>query len=175
MLERKDFTMKKFFALFLALMMVVPMVAMAEAVQSPAADAFASASTTSSFAQFALEGDDLMTAAQSQTGFYLICTTNPDGSPNAGVFIFTILKHEDKYYLAVGLAPNQTKANLEADGRGLAIYAALPEAGAAQYAVSGARIRFVAFEDQAIVDALSAQLSRSGYMFFEVTEVLPLG
>ena len=37
--------MKKFAALILALVLALPMVAMAEAVQSPAVDAFTSAST----------------------------------------------------------------------------------------------------------------------------------
>ena len=53
--------MKKFAALILALVLALPMVAMAEAVQSPAVDAFTSASTANYYAQYALTGDDLMT------------------------------------------------------------------------------------------------------------------
>lgn len=163
--------MKKLAALFLVLMMVLPMAALAE---TPAADAFTSASVANYYGQYALSGDDLMNAVNSQTGFYLLCTANPDGSANAGVFIFAIRKLEDKYYIQMGLADNQTKANLEANGKGLAVYAALPAEGAKPYAVAGARFCFEAITDQAVVDALMAE-ARPGAMFFEITEVLPLG
>ena len=166
--------MKKIVALFLALMMVLPMAAMAEAVPSPALDAFTSASVANYYAQYALTGDELMDAVNGQAGFYLICTTNPDGSPNAGVFIFAIKKLNEKYYIQLGLAENQTKANLEATGEGLAVYAALPAEGAKPYAVSGARFYFETIADQAVVDELMKD-ARQGAMFFEITEVLPLG
>ncbi len=165
--------MKKFFALFLALMMVVPMAAMAEAVPSPVADAFTSASQANYYAQYALAGDDLMNAVNSQTGTYLIATVNPDGTPNVGYFIFAIKKLNDKYYVQLGLAENQSKVNLEATGTGLGIYVANPIEGMT-YTVSGARFYFEAIEDQAVIDALMAD-ARQGAMFFEITEVLPLG
>ena len=164
--------MKKFVALLMALLMVVPMVAMAEAVASPSADAFSSASVTNYYEQYALTGDELMNAVNGQAGFYLICTTNPDGSPNAGVFIFAIKKLNDKYYIQLGLAENQTKANLEAEGEGLAVYAVMT--ADKPYAVSGARMYFVEIADQAVVDELMKD-ARQGAMFFEITEVLPLG
>ena len=159
--------MKKFAALLLALMMVLPMAAMAE-------DAFTSASVANFYADYALTGDDLMNAVNSQSGCYIVNTTNPDGSPNAGYFIFAIKKLNDKYYLQLGLAPNQSSANLNANGEGLAVYAANPVEGAKAYAVSGARIRFAAIEDQAIIDALMAD-ARQGAMFFEIVDVQPLG
>ncbi len=172
--ERKEITMKKFAALILALLMVVPMVAMAEApVQSPMADVFTSASVANYYAQFALTGDDLMNAANSTAGLYLICTTNPDGSTNAGVFIFAIKKLNDKYYIQLGLAENQTKVNLEANGEGLAVYGTIPTDGT-PYIVGGARMYFKAIEDQAVTDELMKD-ARQGAMFFEITEVLPLG
>ena len=164
--------MKKFAALILALMMVVPMVAMAEAVKSPALDGFTSASTTNYYTASALTGDDLMNAANSQSGFYLICTVNPDGSPNAAVLVFAIKKLNDKYYIQLGMAENQSKANLEATGEGLAIYAAVVEGQA--IAATGARLYFKAIEDQAVVDELMKD-ARQGAAFFEITEVLPLG
>ena len=159
--------MKKFAALLLALMMVLPMAAMAE-------DAFTSASVANFYGDFALTGDDLMNAVNSQSGCYIVNTTNPDGSPNAGYFIFAIKKLNDKYYLQLGLAPNQSSANLNANGEGLAVYAANPVEGAMAYAVSGARIRFAAIEDQAVIDALMAD-ARQGAMFFEIVDVQPLG
>ena len=160
--------MKKFFALLVALLMVMPF-AMADEV-----DAYTTASVADYYAATALTGDDLMNAINGQSGTYLISTTNPDGTPNTAYFIFGMKKVEDKYYLQLGLADNQSKANLLANGNGLAVYAANPVEGAKPYAVSGARIWFDAIEDQAVIDALSAE-ARPGAMFFEITEVKPLG
>ena len=161
--------MKKFAALLLALMMVLPMAAMAE-------DVFTSASVANYYADYALTGDDLMNAVNSQAGCYIVNTTNPDGTPNAGYFIFAIKKLNDKYYVQLGLAANQSKANLEANGEGLCVYAALPAADAAkQYCLSGARFYFETIADQAVIDELQAGAGRPGAMFFEITEVLPLG
>lgn len=163
--------MKKLIALLLCLMMVLPVAALAE----ETVDTFTSASVANFYSQFGLTGDDLMNAVNSQSGFYLVCTTNPDGSTNAGYFIFAIKALDGKYYLQLGLAANQSKANLETNGEGLAVYAANPAPDAKPYAVSGARIRFAAIEDQAIVDALNADAAYPGAMFFEIVEVLPLG
>lgn len=159
--------MKKIVALFAALMMLLSVAALAET-----ADAFTSASVANYYGQFGLTGDDLMNAVNSQSGCYIVCTTNPDGSPNAGYFIFAIKKLNDKYYIQLGLAENQTKANLEQTGEGLAVYATIPTDK--PYAVGGARFYFETIEDQAIVDELMKD-ARQGAMFFEITEVLPLG
>ena len=162
----------RLFALLLALVMVLPVCALAD----EAADAVTSASVADFYGDYGLSGDALMDAINSFSGFYLISTTNPDGTPNSAYFIYAMVKHEDRYYLQLGLAENQSKANLQANGEGLAVYAAAPstEEGAKPYAVSGARMRFKAVEDQAVLDAL-AELGRAGSMFFEVVEVKPLG
>ena len=162
--------MKKIFALLLSLAMLLSLSALAE----ETVDAFTSASVANYYADFALTGDDLMNAVNSQSGCYIVNTTNPDGSPNAGYFIFAIKKLDDKYYVQLGLAANQSKLNLEANGEGLCVYAALPAADGKPYCVSGARFYFEAIEDQAVIDALMAD-ARQGAMFFEITEVLPLG
>ena len=162
--------MKKIFALLLSLAMLLSLSALAE----ETVDAFTSASVANYYADFALTGDDLMNAVNSQSGCYIVNTTNPDGSPNAGYFIFAIKKLDDKYYLQLGLAANQSKLNLEQNGEGLCVYAALPAADGKPYCVSGARFYFEAIEDQAVIDALMAD-ARQGAMFFEITEVLPLG
>lgn len=162
--------MKKLIALLLCMLMVLPVAALAE----ETVDAFTSASVANYYGAYGLTGDDLMNAVNSQSGCYLVCTTNPDGSPNAGYFIFAIKKLDDKYYLQLGLAPNQSSANLNANGEGLAVYAANPVEGAKPYAVSGARIRFAAIEDQAVIDALMLD-ARQGAMFFEIVDVQPLG
>ena len=162
--------MKKLIALLLCLLMVLPVAALAE----EATDTFTSASVANYYGAYGLTGDDLMNAVNSQSGCYIVNTTNPDGSPNAGYFIFAIKKLNDKYYVQLGLAPNQSKLNLEANGEGLCVYAALPAADAKQYCVSGARFYFQAITDQAVMDELLKD-ARQGAMFYEITEVLPLG
>ena len=162
--------MKKFLVLFVALMMVMPMAFATEA------DTFATASVADYYAANALTGDDLMNAVNGQSGCYLISTTNPDGTPNTAYFIFAIKKLDDKYYLQLGLAENQSKINLEKNGVGQAVYGANPtgEEGAKPYSVSGARIWFKAIEDEAIAAKL-AEGARPGALFFEITEIRPLG
>ena len=160
--------MKHLIPLLLCLLMVLPVAALAE----EATDTFTSASVANYYGAYGLTGDDLMNAVNSQSGCYIVCTTNPDGSPNAGYFIFAIKKLNDKYYIQLGLAENQTKANLEQTGEGLAVYATIPTDK--PYAVGGARFYFETIEDQAIVDELMKD-ARQGAMFFEITEVLPLG
>ena len=161
--------MKKIVALFAALMLLLSVAALAET-----ADAFTSASVANYYGQFGLTGDDLMNAVNSQSGCYIVNTTNPDGSPNAGYFIFAIKKLNDKYYVQLGLAANQSKLNLEQNGEGLCVYAALPAPDAKQYCVSGARFYFEAIQDQAVMDELLKD-ARQGAMFYEITNVLPLG
>jgi len=158
-------------SLILAALMLVLL-----AVPAMAEDAVSSASVADFYADTALTGDDLMNAVNSFSGFYIISTTNPDGTPNSAFFIYSIVKNEDKYYLQLGLADNQSKANLEANGEGLAVYAANPssEEGAKPYAVAGARIRFKALEDPSLAEVLNAS-GRPGAMFFEITEIRPLG
>ena len=168
--------MKKIVALVLVLMMSLSMVAMAE-YKSPAADAFTSASVSNFYTQYALTGDELMDAVndwygEAIKGTYLVCTTNPDGTPNAAVFIFGIKKLNDKYYLQLGLADNQSKANLEATGEGLAVFGFTPEG--MTFAAGGARLYFKAIEDQAILAELMKD-ARETQTFYEITEVLPLG
>ena len=162
--------MKKLLTLFIALMLIAP-AAFAEV------DAFTSASVADYYGANALAGDDLMNAVNSQSGCYLVSTTNPDGTPNTAYFIFGIKKVGEAYYLQLGLAENQSKANLQANGNGLAVYAANPtgEEGAKDYAVAGARIWFEAIEDQAVIDELNAGAGRPGAMFFEIVQVKPLG
>lgn len=166
--------MKNLFkALLLALMLTTLFALPAMAEES---DAVSSASVADFYGDSALTGDDLMNAINAFSGTYLVSTTNPDGTPNTAYFIFSMIKHEDKYYLQLGLAENQSKANLEANGVGQAVYAALPsnEEGAKPYSVSGARIRFKALEDPSLAETLNTS-GRPGAMFFEITEIRPLG
>ncbi|MGI6695985.1 MAG: hypothetical protein ACOX6O_07110 [Christensenellales bacterium] len=139
-------------------------------------DAFTSASVTDHYCDFALTGEALMTAVNGHSGFYLVSTTNPDGSPNAAYFIFGMKELKGKYYVQLGLAENQSKQNLLRKKQGVAVYAATPGTGAEDkpYAVAGARIRFVLVEDEALVNELKGD-SKYTPLFAEITEVLPLG
>ena len=161
--------MKKFIPLLLAAALCLPFAALAE-------DAVSSASVADFYGQTALTGDDLMNAINSFSGFYLVATTNPDNSPNAAFFVFGMVKHEDHYYVQLSLAENQSRSNLLANGEGVAVYAATPsnEEGAKPFAVSGARILFQSVTDESVVEELTKN-ARPGAMFFEVTEIRPLG
>lgn len=162
--------MKRIFALVLVLCLFAALPASMET------DAFTSASVTDHYGAFALTEEALLTAVNSQTGFYLVATTNPDGSPNAGYFIFGMKELNGKYYVQLGLAENQSKQNILRDKQGVAVYAATPGTGAEDkpYAVSGARIRFVMIEDEDLIKELAGD-SQYTPIFAEVTEVLPLG
>lgn len=162
--------MKKLLSLVLSLMLL------ACAIPAMAEDTVASASVADFYAQYALTGDDLMNALNSFSGTYLISTTNPDGTPNTAFFIYSMVKLDGEYYLQLGLAENQSKANLLANGCGLAVYAANPsgEEGAMPYAVSGARIWFQNVSDEAVLAKLMEN-AREGAMFYEITAVRPLG
>ena len=141
-----------------------------------AEDVVSSASVSDSFAQFALTGDDLMNAINTFSGTYVVTTVNPDGTPNAAYFIFSMVKHGEDYYLQLGLAENQSKANLNAGSKGVAVYAANPTGaeGAPAYSVSGARIWFEALDDEALAAELAAG-ARPGASFYKITAVRPLG
>lgn len=162
---------KRLVSLLLVLALLIPMAAFAEE------DAVSSASVANFYGDYALTGDDLMNAVNSFSGFYLVSTVNPDGTANSAYFIFAITKYEDKYYLRLGLAENQSKINLEANGCGVAVYAASPsnEEGAKPYAVSGARMTFSKVTDTAVEEALVKESGSDTAMFFEITNVAPLG
>lgn len=153
--------------LALAAMFVLP--AMAES------DAVSSASVADFYADAALTGDDLMNAINAFSGTYLVSTANPDGTPNTAFLVFSMVKHADKYYLMIGSAENQTKANLLAKGEGMAVFGANPAPDTDKpYPIAGARIWFKALEDAALAETLNTS-GRPGAMFFEVTAIRPVG
>lgn len=160
--------MKKLLALLLCAAMLCTLpVALAETTE---ADTFTSASVSDFYGDSALTGDALMDAINSYSGFYIVSTTNPDGSANSAYFIFACVKHEDKYYLRMGLAQNQSRENLVANGKGVAVYAAAP--GDKPYATSGARMEFTVVTDADLLAALGA--SETSFMC-EITSIKPLG
>ena len=161
---------------FLKTLLLSCMMIMLLAVPAMAEDAVSSASVADFYADAALTGDDLMNAINAFSGTYLVATTNPDGTPNMAFFVFSMVKHEDQYYLQLGLAENQSKVNLAAGSEGVAIFGANPDvaAGDKPYPVAGARIFFKALEDPSLAEVLNTS-GRPGAMFFEITEIRPVG
>ena len=157
--------MKKLFAL-LCVILMLGSAAMAE-------DAFTSASVNNFYG--GIEGDELMNAINSYSGFYAIASVNPDGTPNVGFYIYSCVKVGETYYLQLGLNPNQTTVNIENGSELIAIYAALP-AENATYPTTGARMNLKKVEDEALLEEL-AKSAPAGYapMYYEVVLVRPLG
>ncbi|MBR1586642.1 MAG: hypothetical protein IJ662_13960 [Clostridia bacterium] len=162
--------MKKMLILTLVLCLLA-LPAMAEAV--PEADAFTSASVNNFYG--GIEGDELMNAINSYSGFYAVASVNPDGTPNVGFYIYGCVKVDDVYYLQLGLSPNQTTANIDNGSELVAMYAALPAEGAT-YPTSGARMNLKKVEDEALLTKL-LESAPQGYapLYYEVTLVRPLG
>ena len=162
--------MKKTLILILVLCLAVLPV-MAET----AADAVSSASVADYYADGMLSGDDLMNAINSYTGFYAVCSVNPDGTPNVGFYIYGCVKVGDKYYLQLGLAPNQTTANVDNGSELVAMYAALPAEGAT-YPTSGARMTLKKVTDEALLEEL-LKSAPQGFapMYYEIVAVRSLG
>ena len=154
----------------------IPVSADEAAVPEPAeVEAVTSASVTDYYSDYRLEGDELMEAVNTPSGFYVISTANEDGTPLAAYFIFSMLKEGDDYYLQLGLAEHQTRINLNRTGEAMAVYAANPEEDApARYAVSGARMSLELVTDEALVEKLN-QADSDTVMFCKVTDVRPLG
>lgn len=165
--------MKKMLALLCAVVMMSAAMIPALAENT---DATSSASVNDFYASTALTGDELMNAINSFSGFYIVTTTNPDGSANSAFFIYGCVENAGKYYLKMGLAENQSKLNLQANGEGMAVYAANPsgEEGAKPYAVAGARMRFTVVNDAEVLAALGVEAG-GATILCEITEVKPLG
>ena len=163
--------MKKALILVLILGLAV-MPALAETVE---ADAVTSASVSDYYGAGMLSGDDLMNALNSYTGFYAIASVNADGTPNIGFYIYGCVKLDDTYYLQLGLAPNQTTANVDNGSELVAMYAALPAEGAT-YPTSGARMTLKKVTDEAVLEKL-LENAPAGYapMYYEITAVRSLG
>ena len=160
--------MKKSLALVLCVLLALSLTAMAET----DVDAVSSASTLYYFD--GLDGDALMDAINSYTGFYAIASVNPDGTPNIAFFVYAMVKLGDTYYVQLGLNPNQTTLNIDNGSALMAMYGCSPEAY--PYASRGARMVLSRVESEDTLTALSA-FSPAGYtpLYYEVTKVVPMG
>ena len=163
--------MKKMLIMILALCLaVLPVMA-----ETTAPDAVTSASVADYYGDGILTGDDLMNAINSYTGFHAVASVNPDGTPNLGFYIYGCVKVEDKYYLQLGLAPNQTTANVDNGSELVAMYGALPAEGAT-YPTSGARMTLAKVTDEALLAEL-LKSAPQGFtpMYYEIVAVRSLG
>ena len=163
--------MKKLFLPVLILCLAV----MPSLADGGAVDAVSSASVNDFYSDGILEGDDLMNALNSYSGFYAVASVGADGAPNLGFYIYGCVKLEDVYYLQLGLSPNQTTANIENGSELVAMYAALPAEGAT-FPTSGARMTLSRVEEEAVLEEL-LKSAPQGYtpMYYEITSVRPLG
>ncbi len=136
------------------------------------ADGFTNASQAYFYEDYALKGDDLMNAINSFSGFYLLATTNPDGTPQAGYYLYGCLKLDDEYYIQLGLADNQGRENLTANEKAVAVYAAAPDE--MPYAMSGARMDLELVTDEETLAALGAD-EAGVIQFGHIVATYPLG
>ena len=159
----------------LILVLILCLAALPVMAETAETDAVTSASVADFYADGMLSGDDLMNAINSYTGFYAIGSVNPDGTPNIGFYIYGCVKVEDKYYLQLGLAPNQTTANVDNGSELFAMYAALPAEGAT-YPTSGARMTLKKVTDEALLEEL-LKSAPQGFtpMYYEIVSVRSLG
>ncbi len=89
-------------------------------------DAIASASKKFYYAKSSLTGEMLQRLINSHQAAFVLSTTNPDNSPNAGFFIPEMLSDST---IKFGLADNQTRRNIERTRKAvLTVYKSSPDA-----------------------------------------------
>lgn len=162
--------MKKFLSVVLSLCLVV----CAAACVAEGTDAVSSASVADFYGDFAITGDELMDAINSFSGCYLVTSCDAEGNFNTGFYIYGCKKIGDEYYLQFGLADNQTKQNLLATGKALAVYAKNPEEGGKPYPVSGARMWAEMVTDPDLLSQLDPDNAGTA-LYFHITSVRSLG
>ena len=163
--------MKKMLIMILALCLaVLPVMA-----ETTAPDAVTSASVADYYGDGILTGDDLMNAINSYSGSYAVATVNEDGTPNVAYFVFGCVKVEDKYYISLGIAENQTRVNVLRTEEAAAMYAAAPDpASGMPYAVAGARMTLKLVTDEALLKQLVVP-EYPNTLFAEIVAVRSLG
>ena len=170
--------MKKLLAVLLCLSLLSACAAFGEASEIPPAeiiDAGSSASVADFYGAYGLTGDDLMNAINSYAGSYAVATVNEDGTPNVAYFIYGCVKVEDKYYISLGIAENQTRLNVLRTGEAVAMYGAAPDpASGMSYAVSGARMTLKLVTDEALLQQLAVP-EYPNTLFCEIVGIRSLG
>ena len=160
--------MRKLLSVLLALCMILPAAALAEA----GTDTVTTASVVDYFGTL-LTPADLVADISAYNGFFAVATVNPDGTPNIGFFIFSAAEHEGKLYLQFGLAENQTRANMESGSAVTVMYAPVPTEGT--YATVGARMTCERVTDEALLEQLMGIMPQQSNLIYEVTQIRPIG
>ena len=165
--------MKKMIAILLCTLLLCTAAA---ALADGEVDAFTSASVTDYYGDYMPE--DIVAAVTERKGGFLVGTVNPDGSPNVAYFMFGLAEVDGVKYVRLGLADNQSKANLERTGQGVAVFVGEADEAATgkPYTMAGARMRFtVETDEEARAKLIAATGARETTIFGMVTEVRPLG
>lgn len=175
---KRVYPMKKMMALLMCLSLLCACSAFGEAAEIPPAeiiDAGTSASAADFYGAYGLTGDDLMNAINSYSGSYAVATVNEDETPNVAYFVFGCIKVEDKYYISLGIAENQTRVNVLRTGEAATMYAAAPDpASGMPYAVTGARMTLKLVTDEALLRQLIVP-EYPNTLFAETVAVRSLG
>ena len=185
--------MKKWIALFITLCMALSCAAglaetaetTAEAIaeesmediiaqgQEAVLDGISSASVMDYFGTI-MTPDELAASINSANGFYAVASVNEDNTPNIGFYIFSAAVKDEKLYLQLGLAENQTRKNIENGSTIVVMYAPLPAEGQT-YPIAGARLICEKVADEALLAELMETMPQKSDLIFEVTLIRPLG
>lgn len=111
--------MKRFVALLLAALMLC---SVSFALADESVDAFTSASVKTWYPDSCLDGQELVDAINAFSGFYVVATTNPDGTPNLAFVGFRADLRDDGIYLMLGMMDDQTAQNLDRTKQGVAFF-----------------------------------------------------
>lgn len=138
-------------------------------------DSISSASTTQFYEDSAISGEELLDAIRNMEGSITLATTNEDGSPNLAVIIPGVA---DENTLMFGIAPNQTKINIEERKLAvMSVYIYNPEAVEKTDRNIGAKLVLKLVEDEEKITKLTKDTDtpEGAMTFMEIVKVLPLG
>ncbi len=129
-------------------------------------DVIASASKKYHYSKTSLTGKALQQVINAHQATFVLSTTNPDNSPNAGVFIPEMTSDSTVKF---GLAENQTRQNIEKTKKAvLTVYKFLPEE-IGKSSPQGARLILELIEEKSV--------NQKSYNILEmkIKKVIPLG
>ncbi len=129
-------------------------------------DAVTTASKKFYYAKSSLTGEMLQELINSHHAAFVLSTTNPDNSPNAGFFIPEMPSNST---IKFGLANNQTRQNIERTKKAvLTVYKASPDADR-KTRHQGARL-ILRLDEKKSKNKLTHKM-----LIMEIVKVLPLG
>lgn len=136
-------------------------------------DGISGASTKNYYEKGALTDDGLMTVITEKSAGFVLSTVNPDGSPNAGVFIPGIVSGVSGKILKFGMARNQTRINIERTKLAvMTVYKYDQDSPNEQLKHQGARLSLKLIQAS---DPEPAKNSKFSVIKMEITRIAPLG